>query len=538
MDHHVDLHPRPERSDDERRTAQGLADLADASGLKGAGGSGALATVRRRAVRRRRRRLAGGAVATVAAVAAVGLAVPAVAPGGGIVAALGLTGRGSAAPDPSAPGPDAPPDPSAPDAPTNPVPDPYQVQDAVPGLPVLTDREAVQLLARAQEGDGFLSLVADGALALRREPRSARIGDVGGWCGDTPLTMDVPAGSSWAVAWRARDGQGASVAERVLSWRTGGPANPYEVESARAWVQVVAASTTRCAASAGSPAKTFRVLPEPSPGAVQAAAPANGQQAMWEVRTVAPTGSGSAVDLTAVVPGATDQEAARAVQPMVQAALERSTAWDATYEPGTRVVADPSANAPASVVQSYFLQEGQLTLDQVGSVLPGAVDGLPDEGLQWERPITVGCNPPFFIPAGATNPESSGQVAFRAPQDGGGTTTVTERVLRYEDGTAKDYVSATNDPATVCDPDSAQQAWQAVTLRHAGESVRAVVRHPYGDPQQWVVRAAVAPDPATAVDLEVATRASSTADLAAVVQPLKAAAQQRAYAANFVPSAS
>ena len=537
---HVDLHPRPQRSHDEQRAAAALADLAGAPGSPGlvrAGGQGALATVRRRAVRQRRLRLAGGAAAAVAAVAAVGLAVPAVVPGGGIVAALGLPGRGSAAPDQGVPGPDASPDAPAPDDPTSPAPDPYQVQDAVPGLPVLTDREALQLLAGAQDGDGFISLVADGALALSREPRSARIGDVGGWCRDTPLTMDVPAGSSLAVAWRTPDDEGGRVAERVLSWGMGGPANPHEVESAGAWVQDVAASTTRCAASSDSPARTFRVLPEPSPGVVQAVAPVDGKPATWEVRTVAPTGSGSVVDLTAVVPGATEQDAARAVQPMVQAAVERSAAWDAAHEPGTRVVADPSDNAPGSVVQSYLPQEGQLVLEQVGAVLPGAFAVLPDERLQWERPITVGCNPPFFIPDGATNPESSGQVAFRAPQDGGGTTTVTERLLRYEGGTAKDYVSATNDPATVCDPDSAQQAWQVVTLRHAGESVRAVVRHPYGDPQQWVVRAAVAPDPATAVDLEVRTTASSEADLAAVVQPLVAAARQRAYAANFVPSA-
>ena len=450
---HVDLHPPPQRSHDERRAAAALADLAGAPGSPGlahAGGPGALTTVRRRAVRQRRRRLAGGLAASVAAAAAVGLAVPAVVPDGAIVAALGLTDRGSAAPDQAAPAPDAPPDAPAPDDPTSPAPDPYQVQDAVPGLPVLTDREALQLLAGAQDGDGFISLVADGALALSREPRSARTGDVGGWCRDTPLTMDVPAGSSWAVAWRTPDGEGARVAERVLSWGMGGPANPYEVQSAGAWVQDVAASTTRCAASAGSPTRTFRVLPEPSPGIVQAVAPVDGQPATWEVRTVAPTGSGSVVDLTVVVPGATDQDAARAVQPMVQAAVARSAAWDAAHEPGTRVVADPSANAPGSVVQTYFLQEGQLTLEQVAGLLPGAVHGPPDTGWKGEGPITVGCNPPFFIPDGATNPEGSGQVAFQAPQNG--TTTVTERLLRYEDGTAKDYVAATNDPATVCEP--------------------------------------------------------------------------------------
>lgn len=40
-----------------------------------------------------------------------------------------------------------------------------------------------------------------------------------------------------------------------------------------------------------------------------------------------------------------------------------------------------------------------------------------------------------------------------------------------------------------------------------------------------------------AVGLEIETTASSKAEVAAVVVPLLEAAQQRAYAANFVPSA-
>lgn len=76
-----------------------------------------------------------------------------------------------------------------------------------------------------------------------------------------------------------------------------------------------------------------------------------------------------------------------------------------------------------------------------------------------------------------------------------------------------------------------------MTPSRAGADVPAVIRHPGGDPQRRVVRATGSPEPAVAFGLEIETAASSKAQVAAVVVPLLEAAQQRAYAANFVLSA-
>lgn len=179
MDDHTDLRPVPQRTDDERRAAAGLLDVAGGGRRRGASGDGPdlLADVQRRAVRQHRRRLAGAGVVGVAALGVVALVVPAVVPGGsGIVAALGLEDRGAS------PSPDAvPAPPPADDGPVGPA---ARAGDSL----VLPDAQVEAFVAGVQ-GQASGTLGVDDARYLGDSGSGSSLSR-GGWCRETDLVVE------------------------------------------------------------------------------------------------------------------------------------------------------------------------------------------------------------------------------------------------------------------------------------------------------------------------------------------------------------
>lgn len=566
MDEPTDLPPVPQRTDDERRAAAGLLDAARTPWRGGADGRAGvvvtgggpagdgpdlIAEVERRAARQHRRRLAGAGVAAVAVAAALALVVPAVVPGGGggIVAAPGLD-RGSAAP---APGP------SASDLQTSPEDrwPPTAVAAARDAL-VLTDAQ-VEAFVTGVQGEPPGTLGIDNARHLRD---TVLVGSLttGGWCrqeslvtqstatrvdtGETEMITVEPSGM-WSATWRAGAAArpGVAVDEKAVTWSSG-KVFPSDAESARSYVEATGASSTTCDGTADRGlAGAFRVLPAPLAGAVQAAAPVEGRPGTWQVRSVASAeGSGTAVDLTVVLPAPSAQEAGRTVVPLLRRALERVTAWDTVLDrsdrAGTQPQAGPTSTAPGRVlVRPYQDFAASLTLEQVDAVLPGVVLGAPVEPATWGLERTGPCAGPLDDPDNFAEAVDGGNVAgtFEARRDGGAVS-VQEWVGNEERALSVVRLAVPPVPGPACGPTPAGTTWQPEVLSRAGTDLAVVVRHPDGDPQRWVVRGAAAVDPSWFVGLEVEITADSQADVAAVVVPLLAAARQRAYDANFVPS--
>lgn len=549
MDEFTNLHPVPQRTEDEHRAAAGLRDVSRAASrergtkTQGAGrGAGLLAGIERRAARHHRRRVTGAA-AVVAAVAAAGLVVPVVVPGGAgqIMAALGLDGQDSA------PAPSPTPDASTPPVDEQPVSAASMVGDAL----VLTDDQVEAFVAGVQ-GRPAGALRTDNARYLRDSGLSDSL-TTGGWCREVALVtkttatqegtgktemITVSPGGTWSATWRAGapSRPGVEVDEKAVKWSSG-KVYPGDVETARSYVEVTGDSSTTCNDSAGQGlAGDFQVLPAPLPGAVQAAAPLQVEPGTWQVRTVASAaGSGTAVDLTVVLPAPSAQQAGQAVIPLLRQALERVTAWDAVSEAaagaGTAPQAGPASTAPGRVVVRPYNLLGQvLTLNQVGAVLPGAT--LAPQPDLASKAGGRACMGPFGLSEGYENSSGSEAAAFETTLDGA-PASVKEWLMHWSanGSSTRSPLFAANSP---CRSATTGEPWEAVTLTHAGVDVPAVVSHPGGDPRRWVVLATAAAEPAVAVGLQVQMSAASQDEVAAVVVPLLQGAQQRAYDANFV----
>lgn len=210
----------------------------------------------------------------------------------------------------------------------------------------------------------------------------------------------------------------------------------------------------------------------------------------------------------------------------------------AASEAGTEPRTPPSSTAPERVVVRPYGRSQtvpSLALDQVAAVLPVTVSELQPEGV--DNPTGSRCVGHFRVPEVYRDGDDSEEaVSGFEVVHGGGRTTVAEWLFSW---TPSEPVSGflLFGLAPPCGPAPAGETWQPVTLSHAGTDVPAVVRHPDGDLQRWVVRVTGSAEPAAAVGLEIETTASSRAEVAAVVVPLLEAAQRQAYAANFVPSA-